>query len=99
MNKWSLRNLSVLCLALWAAIWFVFLSIRFSSFDVRIVAGIGPIMLAMLVIALLAPVAAIVFAGTSLLRQPRMPLNWLALACAVAVFLGQGVLFAVSRWL
>lgn len=99
MGKLSLRNASVACLAIWAVIWFVFLSIRFSSFDIRIVPGIGPIMLAMLVTALLAPVAAIVLAAAALVRQPKAPMSWLTLACAVAIFLGQGALFAVTRWL
>jgi len=99
MSKLSLRNAPLFCLAIWALIWFVFLAIRFSSFDIRIVPGIGPIMLAMLVTVLLAPLAAIVFAAVSLIRQPRAPMNWLTLVCAIAVLLGQGALFAATSWL
>ena len=99
MGKLSLRNASVFCLALWALIWFLFLFIRFSSFDIRGIPGIGPIMLVALVTALLAPIAAIAFAGASLIRQPKAPANWLTLVCAVAAFLGQGLLFAVTKWL
>ena len=56
-------------------------------------------MLVALVTAILAPVAAIVFAIASIIRQPREPMNWLTVVCAVAAFLGQGFLFAVTRWL
>ena len=99
MGKLSLRNASIFCLAVWMAIWFLFLLIRFSSFDIRGIPGIGPIMLVALCTALLAPVVAIVLAATALFRQPREPLNWLATSFAVAVFLGQGLLFSATRWL
>jgi hypothetical protein len=32
------------------------------------------------------------------IRQPGISLNWLALASAVAAFVGQGILFLVTRW-
>ncbi len=98
MRKLSLRNISIFCLVVWATIWLLFLMIRFSSFDIRVVPGIGPIMLTALCTALLAPVAAIVLGGAAVIRQPGISLNWLALASAVAAFVGQGILFLVTRW-
>jgi len=99
MSKLLLRNASIFCLAVWVAIWFLFLSIRFSSFDIRSIPGIGPVMLVALCAALLAPVAAIFLAAAALIRQPREPLDWLAIAFAVAIFLGQGLLFSATSWL
>jgi hypothetical protein len=77
----------------------MFLSMRFSSFDIRIIPGIGMIMLASLGIALLAPIVAIGLAGVALILQPRVPLNWLTLGCAIAAFFGQAALFLITRWL
>ena len=99
MAKTSLRTASIYCLGLWAAIWFFFLLIRLSSFDIRIIPGIGPVMLLALVVALVAPIVAMGLSGVALFRQPRVPLDWLVLGCAIAAFLGQGVLFTVTRWL
>jgi len=79
-------------------IWFLFLLVRVSSLDIRVIPGIGPVMLVLLGAALFAPVVAIALASAALIRQPRVPLNWLTLACAVAVFFGQGLLFAVTKW-
>jgi hypothetical protein len=97
--KASLRTASIVCLAIWAAVWLMFLSMRFSSFDIRIIPGIGMIMLASLGIALLAPIVAIGLAGVALILQPRVPLNWLTLGCAIAAFFGQALLFLITRWL
>jgi hypothetical protein len=94
-----LRAASLWCLGVWAAIWVLFLAIRFSSFDIRIIPGIGPVMLLALVTSLAAPLVATVIAGLALLRQPRVALNWLILACAVAALVGQDILFAVNQWL
>jgi len=99
MNKSSLRNAAISCLALWATIWLAFLSIRFSSLDIRDLPAIGPIMLVALGSVLLAPLAAIVLAGVASVRQPKVSWNWLALACAAAAFFGQGFLFFVSSWM
>ena len=96
--KASLRNASLCCLAIWAAVWLLFLVMRFTPFDIREIPGIGPIMLAALGVALLAPVAAIGLAGAALVRQPRASLNWLALGCALTAMFGQGLLFIVTRW-
>jgi hypothetical protein len=95
----SLRTAAIYCLAIWAAIWLLFLSIRLSSLDIRVIPGIGPIMLTALVVALVAPIVATGIAGTALVRQPRAPLNWLVLGCAIAALLGQAILFTVTRWL
>jgi len=97
--KASLRNASLCCLAIWAAVWLLFLVMRFTPFDIREIPGIGPIMLAALGVALLAPVTAIGLAGAALVRQPRASLNWLALGCALTAMFGQGLLFIVTRWL
>ena len=67
MAKTSLRAASIYCLALWAAIWLVFLVIRFSTFDIRVIPGIGPIMLIALVVAMAAPIVAAV---TLAVRRP-----------------------------
>jgi len=99
MAKATLRLTSIACLAIWAAIWFLFLAIRFSPLDIRIIPGIGIIMLSALGIALLAPIAATGLAGAALIQQPRLLLNWLTLGCAVAALFGQGFLFLVTRWL
>jgi hypothetical protein len=47
----------------------------------------------------MAPIAATGLAGAALVRQPRAPLNWLTLGCAIAALVGQGFLFLVTRWL
>jgi len=99
MARASLRTASLSCLAIWAAVWLVFLSMRVSSFDIRTIPGIGPIMLVALGVALLAPIAATGLAGIALARQPRVPTNWLTLGFAIAVLFGQGLLFLITRWL
>ena len=99
MGKWSLQRASIFCLAIWVLIWILFVLIRFSSLDIRGIPGIGPFMLLALGTALLAPVVAMVLAGAAIIRQPSALLNWLALACAVAVFFGQGLLFSANKWL
>ncbi|HLX23586.1 MAG TPA: hypothetical protein VKR38_09600 [Usitatibacter sp.] len=99
MARTSLRATAIYCLAIWAAIWLLFMLIRFSSFDIRIIPGIGPVMLVLLVIALLAPIVAIGFSGFALVRQPRVSLNWLTLGCAIAACVGQAILFTVTKWM
>ena len=99
MAKVSLRTASIYCLAIWLAIWFLFLLMRLSPLDIRIIPGIGPVMLTALVVVLMAPIVAIAVAGVALVRQPRVPLNWLILGCAIAALLGQVILFTVTRWL
>jgi hypothetical protein len=97
--KTSLRKASLCCLAIWAAVGILFLAVRFAPFDIREIPGIGPIMLAGLGVALLAPVVAIGLAAAALVRQPRASLNWLALGCALIAMFGLGLLFMVTRWL
>ena len=99
MAKSSLRTASISCLAIWAAVWLLFLLMRFSPLDYRGIPGIGMIMLVALGVALLAPLVAIGLAGAALVRQPRVPLNWITLGCAIAAFFGQGLLFLITRWL
>jgi len=99
MAKTSLRAASIYCLAIWAAIWLLFLLMRLSSFDIRVIPGIGPVMLSAFVVALVAPIVAMGIAGAALVRQPRIPLNWLIFGCAIAALLGQALLFMISRWL
>jgi hypothetical protein len=94
-----LRTASIACLAIWAAIWLMFMLMRFSSFDIRVIPGIGMIMLTALVVALLAPIVATGLAGVALVRQPRVPLNLLIFGCAIAALLGQFLIFTISRWL
>ena len=99
MAKTALRTASIYSLAIWAAIWLLFLLMRLSPLDIRIIPGIGPVMLTALVAVLMAPIVAIAVAGVALVRQPRVPLNWLILGCAIAALLGQVILFTVTRWL
>ena len=99
MAKTALRTASIYSLAIWAAIWLLFLLMRLSPLDIRIIPGIGPVMLTALVVVLMAPIVAIAVAGVALVRQPRVPLNWLILGCAIAALLGQVILFTVTRWL
>jgi hypothetical protein len=99
MVKSSLRIGSIACLAIWAAVWLLFLSMRFSPLDIRSIPGIGIVMLGALGIALLAPILATGLAVAALVRQPAVPLNWLTLGCAIAAFVGQGLLFLITRWM
>lgn len=99
MVKASLRTAAVSCLALWAAVWLMFLVMRFSPFDIRSIPGIGMTLLVALAVALSAPIVATALAGAAVVRQPREPLNWLTLGCAIAALFGQGLLFLVTRWL
>ena len=99
MAKLSLRSASISCLAIWAAIWFLFLLIRFSTLDIRNIPGIGMFMLIALAIALVAPLVATGLAGAALVREPRVPLNLLTFGCAIAALLGQVFLFLISTWL
>jgi hypothetical protein len=99
MAKSSLRTVAMYCLAIWAAIWLMFLMMRFSPLDIRVIPGIGPILLLALVVALVAPVVATGIAGGALVRQPRALLNWLTFGCAIIVLFGQVLLFMISSWL
>lgn len=99
MADTSLRTASIYCLAIWAAVWLLFLLARLSPLDIRIIPGIGPVMLIALVIALVAPIVAMGIAGAALVRRPRVPLNWLVLGCAIAALFGQVILFTITRWL
>jgi hypothetical protein len=87
------------CLAIWAAIWLMFLMMRLSPLDIRVIPGIGPFMLMALVVALVAPIAATGIAGAALVRQPRAPMNWLTFGCAIIALLGQMHLITTSGWL
>ena len=80
----ALRTASIACLAIWAAVWLLFLLMRLSPLDIRRIPGVGMITLAALGVALLAPIAAIGLAGAASVRQPRVPLNWITLGCAIA---------------
>jgi hypothetical protein len=99
MAKISLRRSSIYCLAIWAAIWLLFLLIRFSSFDIRVIPGIGPVMLLALIGVFVAPMVATGIAVVALVRQPRVALDWLLLGCAIVVLVGQVHLFMNSKWL
>ena len=99
MAKASLRLAALSCLAVWAGVWLLFLLLRLSPLDVRNIPGAGVILLGALVIALLAPIAATGLAAAALVRQPRVPLNQLALAAAIAALCVQALLFLSSRWL
>ena len=93
-----MRTASIYCLVVWVVIWLLFLSIRISSFDIRVIPGIGPVMLIAMLTALLAPIVATGLAGAALVRQRSQP-NWLTLGGAIAALFGQAILFLSSRWL
>lgn len=99
MAKGSLRTASLLCLAIWSAVWLLFLLLRFSSLDVRSIPGAGPFLLSSLVVSALAPIVAAALAVAALAREPRLPVNWLTFAAASAVLLAEALLFLSSRWL
>lgn len=44
MAKTSLRNASIACLVIWAAIWLLFLLMRLSPLDIRGIPGAGRFM-------------------------------------------------------
>ena len=97
--KKTLAVIAIGCLMIWAVVWVLFMAIRFSSFDIRMIPGIGPVMLLLLLTVFAAPFVAIGVAGAALIRQPGIPLNWLALGGAIAALVGQSALFAVTKWL
>jgi hypothetical protein len=99
MAKASLRTASVSCLAIWVAIWLLFLLMRLSPLDIRNIPGIGTVLLIALAVALVCPLLATGLAGAALVREPRAPLNLLTFGCAIAILLGQVFLFLISRWL
>ncbi len=99
MAKPSLRSASIYCLTIWAVIWLMFMMMRFSPFDLRVLPGIGPVLLLALIVVWLAPLAATAIAGAAIIRQPRIPLNWLIFGCAIIAFLGQMQLFTMSGWM
>ncbi|HLX81817.1 MAG TPA: hypothetical protein VKS43_14655 [Burkholderiales bacterium] len=99
MSKVSLRTAAIACLAIWVAVWVLFLLMRFSQLDIRGIPGIGVVMLVALAVTLLAPIVGIGLAGVALVRQPRVSLNWLTFGCAFAALFGQGLLFLITRWM
>jgi hypothetical protein len=99
MPKATLRTAVIICLLIWAAIWFVFLAIRFSTFDIRGVPGIGFVMLGAISIALIAPIVATALAGAAVVRQPRTLRDLLTLAFAIAALIGQALLFLLTKLL
>jgi hypothetical protein len=99
MTKPSLRTASIFCLVIWAAIWILFMLIRFSPFDIRQIPGVGKIMLVALALGVMAPIAATGLAAAALVRHPRAPRNLLTFGCAIAALLGVVLLFLISRWL
>jgi hypothetical protein len=99
MTKPSLRTASIACLVIWAAIWLLFLLMRFSPFDIRQIPGVGKIMLIALLIGVVAPIVATGLAAAALVRQPRAPKSLLTFGCAIAALLGVALLFLISRWL
>jgi hypothetical protein len=94
-----LRTWAMYCLAIWAAIWAMFMLMRFSPLDIRTIPGIGMVLLGSLVVALVAPLAATVLAAAALFRQSRSLLTLLTLACALAVLVGQVLLFSMTGWM
>lgn len=68
--------------------------------DIRcLVSGRRQFVLVALAVVLFAPIAATEFAAVALIRQPRMPADWITLACAIAALFGQAFLFLILRWL
>jgi hypothetical protein len=84
---------------IWAAIWLLFLLVRFSTLDVSQYPGLGRVALPMLFTVAITPFAAIVLAIVAVVRQPVALSNWATLGCAIAALLGQALLFLSARWL
>jgi hypothetical protein len=97
--KDSLRAAAIYCLAAWVGVWLLFLLIRLSRLDIRVVPGIGPFMLSALVVSFLAPIVATALAVASLIRRPGVLLNWLVPGCALAALTVQAFVFLSSRWM
>jgi hypothetical protein len=38
-------------------------------------------------------------AALVLLRQPKVPMNWLIFGCAIITLVGQGAVFTSTKWL
>jgi hypothetical protein len=99
MAKAFLRIASISCLAIWVAIWILFLLMRFSPIDLRAIPGIGIIMLGAIALAMTAPIVAAALAGAALIRRPRALPDLLIFGCSMAALLGQVCLFLITRWL
>jgi hypothetical protein len=99
MAKASLRTAAIYCLALWVAIWLLFLLLRFSPIDIREIPGAGKIALSALAVVFIAPIIATGLAAAALIRPPRTPLSWLTLGFALSVVFGQVGIFLITRWL
>jgi hypothetical protein len=83
MAKSWLRIASISCLAIWVAIWLLFLLMRLSPLDITSSPGIGMVMLIALVIAFVAPIVATGLAGVALIRRSRAPLDLLTFGCGL----------------
>jgi hypothetical protein len=99
MAKTALRTASIGCLAIWAAIWVLFILMRLSPLDIRSIPNAGNVVFIALALALLAPIAATGLAGAALVLHPRAPRDRLVLGWAVAALFGQVFLFLITRWL
>src|ERR1700752_2838884 len=99
MPKAPWRSAALACLAVWAAVWLLFLLLRFSSLDVRYIPGAPAFMLGALAASFLAPIVALILAAAALARQPRVLLNLLTLAGAAAALVVQALVFSSARWL
>lgn len=99
LAKDSLRTAAIYCLAIWVGVWLLFLLIRFSRLDIRVVPGAGPFMLSALAASFLAPVVASALAVASSIRRPRVLASWLLLGCVLVALFVQALVFLNSRWL
>ena len=99
LAKDSLRTAAIYCLAIWVGVWLLFLLIRFSRLDIRVVPGAGPFMLSALAASFLAPVVGTALAVASSIRRPRVLASWLLLGCALVALFVQALVFLNSRWL
>ena len=97
--KASLRTASIYCLVVWAAVWCLFVLIRFTGFDIRVIPGIAPLMLVALVLSVIGPVVAIGLIGVALIQRPRAAVSWMILGGAVAACIAVGFIFAATKWL
>lgn len=94
-----LRSAALICIALWVAIWLVFIGVRLSSFDVSQHPSLGRLALILLLTVLMAPLLAIGFGIAAVLQRPAVLSNWITLACAGAALVLQTLLFLVTRWM
>lgn len=98
-TRWSLRKIAAACIAVWIVIWIIFMAIRFSTLDVRLIPGAGGMLLLMLTAAAALPLVATLLSVMATIQKPAAPMNWVTLGCSIGIMVGQVVMFTASKWM